>query len=225
MALMAALGAVKGLTGIASGIIGGGARRREQRAAQSEFDRRMADYQNLDTSNLYSNLENTYEDLTVNQQQADYTRRQQERGFATTMQGLQGAAGGSGIAALAQSLAGQQMEAAERAAVSIGRQESQNQMLAAGQAASNQMAEIRGEETARGLKREQAETLLGMSQQRLGAANEARQQATRSILGGVGNLVGAGANYFGDLQAAKVIQTGDPNAANPGTTALTGPTP
>ena len=225
MAISAVLAGVQGLTGIASGIIGGGARRREQRAAQSEFDKRMADYQNLDTSNLYSNLENTYEDLTVNQQQADYTRRQQERGFATTMQGLQGAAGGSGIAALAQSLGGQQMEAAERAAVSIGRQESQNQMLAAGQDASNQMAEIRGEETARGLKREQAETLLGMSQQRLGAANEARRQATQSILGGVGNLVGAGSNYFGGLQAAQVAQTGDPNAANPGTSALTIPNP
>lgn len=193
MGPLAVAGAVKGLTGIASGIIGSGKRKREQRAAQAEFNRRMAEYQNLDTSNLYSNLENTYEDLTVNQQQADYTRRQQERGFASTMQGLQGAAGGSGIAALAQSLAGQQAQAAERAAVSIGRQESQNQMLTAGQAARNQMAEIAGEEKSRALKREQTETLLGMSQQRLGAANQARQQATQSILGGVGGLVGAAA--------------------------------
>jgi len=203
MALPAVLGAVKGLTGIASGIIGSGKRKREQRQAQAEFNRRMAEYQNLDTSNLYSNLENTYEDLTVNQQQADYTRRQQERGFASTMQGLQGAAGGSGIAALAQSLAGQQAQAAERAAVSIGRQESQNQMLSAGQAARNQMAEIAGEEKSRGLKREQTETLLGMSQQRLGAANQARQQATQSILGGVGNLAGAGAGMIGKMEMAK----------------------
>lgn len=203
MALMAAMGAVKGLTGIASGIIGSGKRKREQREAQQQFNKRMAEYENLDTSNLYKNLENTYEDLTVNQQQADYTRRQQEQGFASTMQGLQGAAGGSGIAALAQSLAGQQSQAAERAAVSIGRQESQNQMLAAGQSATNQMAEIRGEEQSRNLKREQAETLLGMSQQRLGAANAARQQATQSILGGVGNLAGAGASMVGKMEMAK----------------------
>jgi hypothetical protein len=210
MAISALSAGVQGLTGIASGIIGGGARRRELRASQSEFDRRMADYQNLDTSNLYSNLENTYEDLTVNQQQADYTRRQQERGFAATMQGLQGAAGGSGIAALAQSLGGQQVEAAERAAVSIGKQESQNQMLAAGQDASNQMAEIKGEETARGLKREQAETLLGMSQQRLGAANEARRQATGAILGGVGNLTGGFSGYMDKTGAAQAAQMGVP---------------
>jgi len=203
MALSAALGAVKGLTGIASGIIGSGKRKREQREAQQQFNKRMAEYENLDTSNLYKNLENTYEDLTVNQQQADFTRRQQEQGFASTMQGLQGAAGGSGIAALAQSLAGQQSQAAERAAVSIGRQESQNQMLAAGQAATNQMSERRGEEKARSLKREQAETLLGMSQQRLGAANQARQQATQSILGGVGNLAGAGSGMIGKMEMAK----------------------
>jgi hypothetical protein len=206
MAITAALGAVKGLTGIASGIIGSGARKREQRAAQGEFNRRMAEYQNLDTSNLYKDLENTYEDLTINQQQADYTRRQQERGFASTMQGLQGAAGGSGIAALAQSLAGQQSEAAERAAVSIGQQESQNQMLAAGQEAQNQMAEIRGEEQSRNLKRDKAETLLGMSQQRLGAANAARTKATEAILGGVGNLAGAASSMVGKGLAGKEMQ-------------------
>ena len=212
MALMAAIGAVKGLTSIASGIIGSGKRKREQREAQQEFNKRMAEYQNLDTSNLYKNLENTYEDLTVNQQQADYTRRQQERAFASTMGGLQGAAGGSGIAALAQSLAGQQMEAAERAGVSIGKQERQNQMLTAQQAASNQMSEIAGEEKSRALKREQTETLLGMSQQRLGAANAARQQATQSILGGVGSLVGAGAS----MKQGSLMQK---EAQSPGSTA------
>lgn len=216
MALMAAMGAVKGLTSIASGIIGSGKRKREQREAQTEFNRRMAEYQNLDTSNLYKNLENTYEDLTVNQQQADYTRRQQERGFASTMQGLQGAAGGSGIAALAQSLAGQQMEAAERAGVSIGKQERQNQMLSAQQAASNQMSEIAGEEKSRALKREQTETLLGMSQQRLGAANAARQQATQAVLGGVGSLAGAGASMQQGSLMQKEMQS---PGSTPGATA------
>jgi len=35
--------------------------------------------------------------------------------------------------------------------------------------------------------------MLGMSQQRLGAANAARDAATKSILGGVGSLVGGAA--------------------------------
>lgn len=200
MAIGAFLGAAKGLTSIASGIIGSGRRKKEQRAAQKEFNRRMADFENLDTSNLYSNLDNTYEDLTINQQQADYTRRQQEQGLANVMGGMQGAAGGSGIAALAQSLAGQASQNAERAAVSIGQQEARNQMLAAQQQARNNMMEIAGEERARNLKREQAETLLGMSQQRLGAANAARQQATGAILGGVGQTLSAGSDFLGNLK-------------------------
>ena len=81
-------------------------------------------------------------------------------------------------------------------------------MLEAGQSASNQMAEIRGEETARGLKREQTETLLGMSQQRLGAANEARKQATESILGGVGSVVGAFSGFMDKTGAANAAQMG-----------------
>ena len=190
-------GAVSGLAGIAGGIIGGGKRRREQRAAQEEFNRNMAAYRNLDTSNIYAGLENTMEDLTVNQQQARFMQAQQQQSFANTMDAMQGAAGGSGIAALAQSLANAQTTAAERAAISIGQQESANQMAAARQAAVNQQLEAQGAAAARQLEYEKTGTLLGMSQQRLGAANAARRAATESILGGVGQLAGAGGDYLG----------------------------
>lgn len=199
----AAKSALGGLTSIASGIIGSGKRKKEQREAQRQFNKRMSEFENLDTSNLYRNMDNTYEDLTVNQQQADYTRRQQEQGLANVMGGMQGAAGGSGIAALAQSLANQSSQNAERAAVSIGQQESRNQMLSAQQQARNNVMEIQGQEKSRALQKEKTETLLGMSQQRLGAANAARQQATQAIVGGVGGVMGAGADALGDMNAAK----------------------
>ena len=69
-AALAIGGAVKGLTGIAGGIIGSGKRKREQAAAQEEYDMFKTQYQELDTSNLYANLENTMEDLTVDQRAA-----------------------------------------------------------------------------------------------------------------------------------------------------------
>jgi hypothetical protein len=210
----AAKSALGGLTSIASGIIGSGKRKAEQREAQRQFNKRMSEFENLDTSNLYRNMDNTYEDLTVNQQQADYTRRQQEQGLANVMGGMQGAAGGSGIAALAQSLAGQASKNAERSAVSIGQQESRNQMLSSQQQARNNVMEIQGQEKSRALQREKTETLLGMSQQRLGAANAARQQATQAIVGGVGGVMGAGADAIGDMNAAKG------QGANPAMTAL-----
>ena len=83
---------------IASGLIGSGKRKAEMRAAQKEHDRRKSQYEQLDTSNVYANMENTMEDLTVNQQQAQFQAEQEQQGLANTMGAMQGAAGGSGIA-------------------------------------------------------------------------------------------------------------------------------
>ena len=53
-------------------------------------------------ADLQTSFENPYEDLTVNTQEADMLAQQQQQSLANTMSNLQGAAGGSGIAALAQ---------------------------------------------------------------------------------------------------------------------------
>ena len=66
----------QGVGTIASTWAGRKDRQAEYGQAESEYNRTKADYQNLDTSNPYANLENTYEDLTVNTQQADYTSQQ-----------------------------------------------------------------------------------------------------------------------------------------------------
>lgn len=193
----AILGGVSGAANIASGIIGSGKRKREQRAAQREFNMYKTQLQNIDTSNLYTNLENVYEDLTVNQREAEFVANQQNQGVANTLEALGGAAGGSGIAALAQAMAGQQALNAERAAVSIGNQERQNQMLERQMAGQLQQQEIQGEYLSREKQTEKTQALLGMAGSRLAAANQARQQATQSILGGVGQMMGAAAGMSG----------------------------
>jgi len=185
------LGAVKGLAGIAGGLIGSGKRKREMREAQAQYNRQMANFKNLDTSNAYSNMENTMEDLTVNQGQAEFAAEQQNQALANTMSGLQGAAGGSGIAALAQSLANQQSQNMRTASLSIGQQEQANQMAERNMAGQLDMQERAGDLQSRQMKKEQTETLLGMSQQRLGAAKAAKAAATKSIIGGVTGLAGA----------------------------------
>jgi len=181
---------IGGLTGIAGGIIGSGKRKREQREAQAEFNRNKARYENLDTSNLASNLDNAYEDLTVNQQQAQFASQQQQQALSNTMGSMQGAAGGGGIAALAQAMAGQQSQNLQSASVSIGQQESRNQMQAASGDMQNQAAEIQGAQQSRAAELDKTETMLGMSQQRLGAANAARDKATQSLVSGIGGLAG-----------------------------------
>jgi len=189
----AAGSAVQGLTSIASGIIGSGARRREQRQAQAEYDMNMQRFAQQDTSNLYANMENPYADLTVNQQAANFAKQQQQQGSANIMQGLQGAAGGSGIAALAQSLAQQNAAAAQASSASIGQQEQRNQAMAAQGAMSIQMQERAGAEQSRALEANKTQTMLGMSQERLAAADQARKDATGAIVGGIGQFAGGAA--------------------------------
>ena len=193
------MGAVQGLAGIAGGIIGSGKRKREQAEAQAEFNRNKARMEGADTSNLNKNMENTMEDLTVNTQAAEFQAQQQAGGFANTMDKLSSAAGGSGIAALAQSMAGAQSKAAQAASADIGRQEASNQRAERTMAGQLQQQEIQGEYASRAAEKDKVDTMFGMSQQRLGAANEARDAATKSIIGGVGGVVGSAIPGLGTL--------------------------
>ena len=181
---------VGGLTSIASGIIGSGKRRKEAREAAAELARRKGQYEDLDTSNVYQNMENTMEDLTVNQQAAQFQAEQEQQGLSNIMGQMQGAAGGSGIAALAQSLAGQQSQNLRRASTDIGRQEQANQMAERQQAGNLQLYERKGELISRDAEKDKVSTLMGMAQQRSAAANQAKQDATNAIVGGIGSTVG-----------------------------------
>jgi hypothetical protein len=120
------------------------------------------------------------------------------------MQGFSAAAGGSGIAGLAQAMANQGQIAAQRASASIGAQESEINMLRAREASRLQETERRGEalaeemrltgaERSRGLEWQKTGTQLGMSQQRLAAANQAMAESDAALYGGVGELLGIGA--------------------------------
>jgi len=185
-------GAVGALGSIAGGMIGSGKRKREQREAQAEFDRNKARYEGLDTSNLATNLENTYEDLTVNTQAAQFAAQGQQQVLANTMGAMQGAAGGGGIAAMAQAMANQQSQNMAIASNDIAKQESSNQAAQAQMAGSLQLQELQGAKDSRAAELDKTETMLGMSQQRLGAANAARDAATQSIIGGVTGLATQG---------------------------------
>ena len=187
-----------GLTSIASGIIGSKQRRQEERNAQGEFDKYRKQFESTDTSNPYSNMQNTYEDLTVNTQAADFTAQQQAQGQANIMNQMSGAAGGSGIAALAQAMAGQQAQAAQSASVSIGQQERQNLMAERGMANQLQTMDRQGDMLSRQMQQRKIDTLMGMGAARLGAAQEARQQAKQAVVGGVGQLFGAAGNIMAE---------------------------
>ena len=192
-------GVIGGIAGIASGIIGSKQRRREQQQAQGEFNMYKAQLEARDTSNPYANIVNVYEDLTVNTQAADFAAQQQAQGQANIMDQFAGAAGGSGIAGLAQAMAQQQAQSAQAAAVDIGQQERSNLMAERGMAGQLQTMDREGQLISRKMQQQKTNTLLGMAQGRLGAANMAREQAKQAIIGGVGQIAGSLAPQFAQI--------------------------
>tara|TARA_R100000234_G_scaffold45892_1_gene27400 strand:+ start:1650 stop:2450 length:801 start_codon:yes stop_codon:yes gene_type:complete len=206
----AGVAAAGGIAKLGMSLAGRRDRIEEQNAARIQLQERMEEYEDLDTSNIYAdvqnkytNLENTFEDMTVNQQQAQFIAQQGMQQRANIMNQMRGAAGGSGIAALAQAMANQGQLATQQASASIGTQEAKIQQLQAREASRLQQLERAGEtqaeamrlagaERSRGLEYSKTGTLLGMSQQRMGAANQARAQARAQQLSAVGDIIGAG---------------------------------
>jgi len=137
---------------------------RQEAIARREMDRQKAAFAGLDTSNPYLNMENTMEDLTVNQKEAEMINQQGQQQRANILGNLKGAAGGSGIAALAQTMAQQGALASQKSAASIGQQEAMNQKLAAQEASRLQGMEREGEVWSRGAEKDKVSTLLSMAQ-------------------------------------------------------------
>ena len=201
-----------------SGLFGSRRRNRQQREAKAQYEEMRAAYEGLDTSNIYADvknpyegMENTMEDLRVNTQQADFMAQQGAQARADILGGFRQAAGGSGIAALAQSLANQQTQQAAQMSASIGQQEAANQRASAIQAGRIQQLEragelqaqtmrLGGEAQSRALEYQKTGTMFGMGQQRLAGANRAVAQGQSQIAAGIGGLAaGFASGTFGDF--------------------------
>lgn len=204
------LGVIKGATSIIGGIQERRRLRDENRIAQQQYEGMRDDIKSLEITNPYKDLpttfENTFEDLTVNQQQAQFEAQQGAQARANLLSNLQGAAGGSGIAGLAQALANQQQVQGQQISASIGQQEARNQQLAAQGAQGVQQMEQQAQERVGygNYLREQNENERQMNLLQLKAGRQQAQRDFRAsmqaqnqaIMGGVGDIVGAGIQGF-----------------------------
>ena len=195
---------IKGISGIASAIKGGADKRKameENRKAKIQMEKDREAYMNLDTSNPYLNMENTMEDLTVNTQAADFEAEQNQVGMANTLTNMNQAAGGSGIAALAQAMANQGQIASQKASVSIAQQEKSNQDLERGEASRIQGLEREGEIQSRNLKQQLAGKALEFSAGDVAQSQadaDAAQEKITSGINAVGSAVGTLAGGVGN---------------------------
>ena len=195
-------GIVVGVAGGAKAISGGiKAKRAKEEAerAQKELDKQKDAFKSLDTSNPYLNMQNTMEDVTVNQQEAEFMKQQQMQQQANVMQQMRGAAGGSGIAALAQTLASQGALNAQKASASIGAQEQKIQQEKAKEASRIEGLEREGELISRQAEASKTEALMGMSADELATAREARAAAQEQMWSGISQAAGGAAGAAGSL--------------------------
>jgi len=217
---------------IAVGVVSGGAKaisggvqkkkaKAAQALAQAELDAQKQAFENLDRSNPYANLENTMEDLTVNQEEAQFTAETQAQSQANILADLRGSAGGSGIAALAQTLANQGSENARKSAISIGKHEQANQEKERAEAGAIQKAERQGDIMSRNMEAEKVDTLMRMSGQDVAAQTQAVAAADQKMwsgitgaagsIGGIGNAMGGtGGGGGGDFMSNVSMSGMDP---------------
>ena len=187
----AAVGVGAGVAKAISGSKQKKAAKRAEESAKAEMERQKEKFARMDTSNPYANMENTMEDLTVNQAEADFMKQQQQQNQANIMQQMRGAAGGSGIAALAQTLANQGSMDAQKAAISIGKQEQSNQMAERQMAANLQTQEAMGERETQRMNINKQSTMLGMAQSEKAAASQAVAAADQKMWSGITGAAGA----------------------------------
>ena len=166
---------------------------------QKEMKKLKDQYAEIDTSNPYMNLENMYEDLTINQKEAQFARQGNQQNQANIMASLRQSAGASGIAALAQSLANQGGLDAQKASALIGRQEAANQKLERGEALRIQSAERGGDVLSRQLEFDVLQGQMGLTGDAMANArssqrvNEQQRNAgIEGVLGGVGSMYDGG---------------------------------
>ena len=155
--------------------------------AQGQYDMQRQAFENMDTSNLYMDQENVYEDMTVNTQEADFAKSQAMQSQANIMDQFGGAAGGSGIAALAQAMAGQSAQQAQQASLSIGQQERSNQNMQMQEAANIQENQIKGEYDKRQNELGKIDTMMQLTGQDLQAAQAAKAQSDQMLISGIGD--------------------------------------
>ena len=229
------LAAAPGLLTAVGSLFGASRRRREQKAANEEFQKRKQAFESIEYVNPYENLtnpyanlqnpyaENLYEDLGVNMQSANFLREQQQQSQANIMQQFRGAAGGSGVAALAQSMSNIASRQARQASVDIAKQERANEIArikgeqqkrtgefsvdklkATGGFAVDKL-QAKGEAIRRMQEDARTQAMFGLSIDRKMAADKARQTARTQFISGVGSAAAGIAGLYapGGMRAGK----------------------
>lgn len=149
----------------------------EQIIQRELLEKQKAKYRTFEFKNPYADMENPMEDMTIDMRAAEFQAQQGQQQRANILSALRGAAGSSGIAGLAQTMANQGQLQAQAMAANIGMQERQNQMMSARMAGQIDMTERGGAAMVQSAEMGRQSTLLGIEYGGMGGANAGVQAA------------------------------------------------
>tara|TARA_R110002020_G_scaffold75886_3_gene192842 strand:- start:4798 stop:5718 length:921 start_codon:yes stop_codon:yes gene_type:complete len=175
-----------------------------QRKEAAKLEKQKDVYRKFEFTNPYENMENVYEDATIDTRQADMQKQMFEQSQANIMQSMQGAAGGSGIASLAQAMANSGQLASQKASASIGQQERANQQRSLAETSRIDMLHRQGEAGIEEKEMNRQSTLLGMQMGQLTGANTAVAQSQQNQMAANASL----ANLHGQQAASQMQAAG-----------------
>jgi|TARA_R110002096_G_scaffold260895_1_gene454195 hypothetical protein len=174
-----------------------------QREEAKKLEKQKDVYRSFEFTNPYENMENVYEDATIDTRQADFQKQSFQQSQANIMDSMQSAAGGSGIAGLAQAMAGQGQLASQQQSASIGQQERANQQRSLAESSRIDMLHRSGEAGIEEKEMNRQSTLLGMQMGQLTGANAAVQQSQQNQMSANASLANMhGQQAAGQMQAA-----------------------
>lgn len=182
----AAGGAAEGLGGLFQYFTNKRKAKRDRQKKETAFRAEVENLRNVDVSNPFARISNPYANLTVNQQQARFQAEQGQQALTDILAQQSAAAGGSGIAALAQAMANQRTSQIQQASASIGQQESANTRLQAQGEMQRQMAIARGEQIAQDQRATKASVLTDIAGKEYQSAVEYEQQLDKALSSGLG---------------------------------------
>ena len=149
----------------------------EQIIQRELLEKQKAKYRTFEFKNPYADMENPMEDMTIDMRAAEFQAQQGQQQRANILGALRGAAGSSGIAGLAQTMANQGQLQAQAMAANIGMQERQNQMMSARMSGQIDMTERGGAAMVQSAEMGRQSTLLGIEYGGMGGANAGVQAA------------------------------------------------
>ena len=151
-----------------------------QKEQQAILEKQKDEYRALQFTNPYEGMENPFEDIRVATGAADFQAQQGAQQRADILGSLRGAAGGSGIAGLAQALANQGTLQAQKISANLEQQEVRNEMLQAKGAMQIDMQERAGDAMVQQAESSRQATMLGMQFGQAAGANAAYQQSVKN---------------------------------------------